>query len=303
MLPRMNRSTLTILCAFFAACKVRPSSRPMPNTAIEVDASAAQMSVLRDLLSGAAAWSPTEGVTCLDPIIATYPRRGVRPPAHRWSAAVLGGLLRDSTVRIDSATGHVPPGAATCARSSRLYRLAYGLPRVAADTGSMVVVASRLDNRGNADTAMLDYRLVRKNGRWGVGGWVADSQTAHTYVRGEGCYRLSHAPFPYDIRVDTVLIRAEPVVTGTTWNSFAQHRLAPPASHVGFKGTDNHRQAYWYVSHDSVHFQWGAFNAAVTVNLLVESDALSGVMRWETDHDGPDMPKVPVTGRRVSCPR
>jgi hypothetical protein len=169
------------------------------------------------------------------------------------------------------------------------------------DAGTITFVGSRLDSRGNADTVMFDYQLVRSNGVWGVDRWLADSQTVHSYVRGDGCFRVAHAPFVFGVRIDTVLIRAERRVTGTTWNSFARNRLTPGPSQVGLGGPDGDAEAYWYVSHDSVHFHWGGWPSYVVVDLLLESDSLVGIMRWESDYSDPNPPKVVVTGKRVAC--
>lgn len=291
-----------MLGGILAACAVPPYSQPAADTIVEVNADTAQLSVLHDLLSAAVRWSPGESVACLDPVVASYPAPGVRPSLQRWSDAVLGELLGDSAVRVDSTAGRHPPGSRTCARSSRLYRFAYGLPRLADDAGSVVAVASRLDSRGNADTAMFDYRLVRRKGVWVVDGWLADSQTVHNYVRGDGCYRLSHPPFVSGIRVDTMVIRAEPFVTGTTWNSFPRHRLVAGPSQVDVVGPDGDNQVYWYVSHDSVHFVWAGWPASIFVDLLLEADSLRGSMHMEYDYTEPDPPTVAVTGRKVACP-
>jgi hypothetical protein len=235
------------------------------------------------------------------------PAAAARSRPTPWSTSTLIGLSRSPLVAIDTTAGRAPSGAHTCARTRTTWRLAYGHPRIAGDTGAVVFIATQLDERDQVDSMLFDFRLARSKGKWTVPGWLSESERTHNYVHGEGCYRLSHHPFIErgieNLRIDTILVHADTARIGGRLDS--PHALRPEADHVGLTRTvDTLFPSGWSVTHDTLHLTWnGNGYAILRVDLRVQGDALAGVMRYETDAIGAVIPKVPVTGRRVPCPK
>jgi hypothetical protein len=186
----------------------------------------------------------------------------------------------------------------------KTWRLAYGRPRIFGDSAAIVFIGTRLDARGGVDSSKLDFRLERRTGKWGVEGWLADSQTVHRYVKGEGCYRLWYAPFgtpPRNrTRIDTTEVSAESTFAGANWRPFPAYRLSTGPRSVGV-AAQRWAHSTWYVSHDSVHFEWSRENQAFVADLLVVGDALRGTMHVETDAVDPNPPTTTVRGQRIPC--
>ena len=270
--------------------------------AMQVASQADEIAVLHDLLPG---FNGPGGHSCFDPIVARDPARITRGGPERWPASTIVELLNDPRIAVDTTAGTAPTGVLGCARSRTTWRLAYGHPRIAGDTGSVVFIATRLDGRDQVDSMLFDLRLGRSKGKWGVPGWHSHLDVIHKYIRGEGCYRFTHPPFPSFkyLRIDTVLVRAE-TATVAAWGDSSKHVLLPVSEGVGMSPSTDRFPSHWTVTHDTLHLVWNASGfALLKVDLHVQGDSLDGVMSFSTDNIGVPIPKVAVAGNRVSCPR
>jgi len=273
-----------------------------PATPVSLDAS--QINVLRDVI--AQFWQPfhgPDGQLCLDPTVASY-RARASTPRERWSTDALSVIARDARISLDTLTAELPSGMRGCTRTQKTWRVAYGRPRVFGDSGALVFVRTRLDARGEVDSSKFDFRLERRAGKWSVTRWLADSQTVHRYVKGEGCYRLWYAPLetPSANRdaIDTTEVSAEPTFLFENSQSLPAYRLSAGPRALGV-AAQRWTYSAWYVSHDSVHFRWSGGNTAIVADLLVVGDTLRGMMHLESDGVELNPPTTSVSGRRIAC--
>jgi hypothetical protein len=283
---------------------VAPPSHAQVAPATSVALSGREIDVLRDVMAQQwPAYKGPDGRLCLDPTVASY-RASASTTRERWSTDVLSRIASDIRISLDTLTGELPRGMRGCTRLQKTWRLAYGRPRIFGDSAAIAFISTRLDARGGVDSSKLDFRLERKTGKWSVEGWLADSQTVHRYVKGEGCYRLWYVPLgtPPGTRtwIDTTEVRAESTFVGANWQPFPAYRLSAGPRSVGV-AAQRWAHSTWYVSHDSVHFQWSRQNAAIIADLLVVSNTLRGTMHLETDAFDANPPMTSVSGRRIPC--
>ena len=260
--------------------------------------------VLRDVVGQQ--WSAYKGMDsqlCLDPTVASY-RASVSTTRERWSTDIVSRLAGTVRISLDTLTADLPRGIRGCTRSQTTWRVAYGRPRVFPDSAAIVFIGTRLDSRGGVDSLKVDFRLERKAGKWSVEGWLADSQTVHRYVKGEGCYRLWYAPLetpgPSRTRIDTTELTAESTFVGQSWQTFPAYRLSMGPRFMGI-AAQQWSNSTWYVTHDSLHFEWSRLNEMMVADLLVFGDTVRGTMHSETDAIVSNPPTTSVQGRRIPC--
>lgn len=287
-----------------ACLGVAPPSPAQVAPATPVNLGGRETEVLRDVMAQQwPAYKGPDGQLCLDPTVASY-RASASTTRERWSTDVLSRIASDVRISLDTLTSDLPRGMRGCTRLRKTWRLAYGRPRVFDDSAAIVFIGTRLDARGQVDSSKLDFRLERKAGKWSVEGWLADSQTVHRYVKGEGCYRLWYAPLGTSPanrpRMDTTEVSAESTFVGENWQTFPAYRLSTGPRFLGVAARQ-WSHSTWYVSHDSVHFQWSRQNEAVVADLLVVGDTLRGTMHLETDAVDPSAPTTSIRGRRIPC--
>lgn len=263
-----------------------------------------EFDVLRDVVAQQwPGYQAQDGQLCLDPTIASY-RANAWTPRERLSTDVLSRIASAVRISLDTLTAELSPGLRGCARSQKTWRIAYGRPRAFPDSAAIVFIATRLDARGEVDSAKFDFRLERRRGRWSIQQWLADSQTAHRYVKGEGCYRLWYVPLETlpasRTRIDTTEVSAESTFIGRSWQTFPAYRLSTGPRSLGVAARQ-WSSALWYVTHDSVHFQWSRYNYDLFADLLVLGDTLRGTMHSESDFVVPNPPTTSVSGRRIPC--
>lgn len=280
-----------------------PSSAQVAPAAL-VNLDAREIDVLREIMSQQwQNYKESNGRVCLDPTVAVY-RASAPAPQERWSTEVLSAIARDVRFSLDTLTTALPRGMRGCTRSQTTWRLSYGRPRVYPDSAAMVFIATRLDARGQVDSAKVDFRIDRRAGKWRVDGWLADTETVHRYVKGEGCYRLWYAPLDTSpsnrLPIDTMQIRAESIFVGESWRSLPAYRLSPEPRSRGV-AAQRGWNSIWYVTHDSVHFEWSRMNEDIYAVLHVVGDSLLGTMHSESDAIVPNPPTTSISGRRIRC--
>jgi hypothetical protein len=258
--------------------------------------------VLHDVI--AAHWQYYKGPDdrlCLDPTVALY-SPNASAPQERWADDVLARIAVDVRISLDTLTTAPAGGLAGCARTQSTWRVAYGRPRVFPDSAALVFISTRLDARQQVDSVKLDFRIKPKAGKWRVDGWLAETQVVHQYVKGDGCYRLWYRPAASSnqTRVDTTDLLAESKRVGQSWRSVPAYRLSTPGPAKGV-AADKWKASVWYVTHDSIHFEWGGSWSAVYADLHVVGDSLRGNIRWETDAIVPNPPTSSIVGVRAPC--
>jgi hypothetical protein len=267
-----------------------------------VAADSMQIEVLRDLIA-----LQSNGIDslCLDPNVAAGTTSPALASTRRWSDPVLKELLRNPRVAIDTTAGPAPRGAALCARSQRVGRVAYGRPRIVGDAGVVIALITFLNTRALPDSFRFDLTLERRAGTWTVLGSHGWRKNSPAYFDGAGCYRFSHPPFPQPdvthLRIDTILVRAESTILSADGLP-PLRRLLPTSQQIGMGGTSGYRTSYWYASHDTLFLIWSVPNAGLAARLVVAGDSLRGSMEWGTDVVELVPTRVAVIGQRVRCP-
>jgi hypothetical protein len=287
-----------------ACFSIAPSSPAQVAPAAHADLGAREIDVLRDVMAQQwPAFKGPDGQLCLDPTVAFY-RASASTTRERWSTNVLSKIAGDARISLDTLTAELPRGIRGCTRSQKTWRLVYGRPRVVGDSAAIVFIGTRLDTRGEVDSSKFDFRLERKAGKWSVEGWLAYSETVHRYVKGEGCYRLWYAPLAAPpanrTRIDTTEVRAESILVGQSWRTLPAYRLSTGPRSLGVAARP-WPHSMWYVTHDSVHFQWSGGFEAILADLLVAGDTLRGTMHLESDSVDPSPPATSIRGRRIPC--
>ena len=306
-MPDALNCAVAMICVATIAASSNAHAQRTQNTSAKATLDSSQFSVLRDLLqpTGTRNWNVSGKTLCVDPNVALFPDANKEGPVEVWAEAALVAILRLPSVAIDSAVGAVPRGGAKCTRTFSTARLAYGRPRVFGDSGAVVFIVTRMNSHAEPDSQMFDFQLTRRTGKWTVPHWLQFRETVHTYIRGEGCYRLSHKPFVEGIRVDTVLIRADTTITDPRgrYTATSEHRLRPEPAQVGMPGQTMFGPpiSKWYATNDSLHFEWFTENSMLYVSLLLAGDSVRGTMTHSSDAIVPNPPTIAVTGKRVSC--